>query len=628
MKIGLVGYPGSGKSTVFGALTGLDVETGFGAGKANLGAVKVPDARVDALSALYEPKKTTYAEITFSDLGAGSAKGSTAPRSSRCATSMRCARCCARFPTLRASRAIRSRSSPASRPRRCSPTSSSSSSAWRSSPRIAATRASSRCSSACRRRSRASAGALARPREEEAKSLSGYALLTAKPLLLVLNVAEGDVAAPAPEELARAAAERGLGLVVLSAQVEMDIAQLDAAEQGEFLASLGLSEPAVHRFVRAAFELIDLISMLTVGPDECRAWPVPRGTLAPRAAGKIHSDIERGFIRAEVIRCEDLLKYGSEAKCKDAGALRDRGQGLRGPGRRRGALQVQRVAATLPWSPMLSAGRQATWSKASRVLLVAAGVLLAVWWAVTGRAQMAAGFTASLIAVCAGVVLLLRGPVVESSVERHRRDRGGRGARIRGSAGDPRAAGEDRGAIRIRRRPRRRRRSGIEAPFGRISQRAREAEARLAKLNELASEASRSDARACPQRGRIAGRAVAPTSGARDLSADQSEVLASSLRASGTHEITLTTDMNDSEAIQFARSLKQAIEAGGWTVHGVNQNVSSRPVVGLRCAHRFPSRPRATLLSALGRAGLHPQGMSRQRVEKLEVLVGSRPGEL
>src|SRR5258706_16056511 len=75
MKIGLVGYPGSGKSTVFGALTGLDVATGYGAGKANLGAVKVPDARVDALAALYEPKKTTYAEITFSDLGAGKGEG-------------------------------------------------------------------------------------------------------------------------------------------------------------------------------------------------------------------------------------------------------------------------------------------------------------------------------------------------------------------------------------------------------------------------------------------------------------------------------------------------------------------------------------------------------------------------
>jgi len=113
---------------------------------------------------------------------------------------------------------------------------------------------------------------------------------------------------------------------VLSAQVEMDIAQLPAEEQAEFLKSLGLAEPAVNRFIHAAFALIDLISMLTAGPDECRAWPIPRGTAAPRAAGKIHSDIERGFIRAEVCRWDDLVALGSEAKCRDAGKLRIEGK--------------------------------------------------------------------------------------------------------------------------------------------------------------------------------------------------------------------------------------------------------------------------------------------------------------
>ena len=131
---------------------------------------------------------------------------------------------------------------------------------------------------------------------------------------------------PIPQAVARAAAERGLGVVQLSAPVEMEIAQLPPGEQQEFAESLGLEEPARNRFIRAAFELIDLVSMLTVGPDECRAWPIPRGTPAPRAAGKIHSDIERGFIRAEVIRHEDLLSHGSEAKCKEAGALRVEGK--------------------------------------------------------------------------------------------------------------------------------------------------------------------------------------------------------------------------------------------------------------------------------------------------------------
>jgi hypothetical protein len=327
MKIGLVGYPGTGKSTVFGALTGLDVATGFGAGKANLGAVKVPDARVDALAALYQPKKTTYAEITFSDLGAG--KGEGLDRAALNAMRNVDALCqvLRAFPdaagepgdpeaelrgleteTLLADlELVEQRIAKLTKDR--------------SNPRELALLERVKDALESERAVRS-----LELTEEEAKSLAGYALLTAKPLLLVLNVAEGDVAAPAPDALARAAAERGLGLVVLSARVEMDIAQLDASEQGEFLASIGLAEPAVHRFIRAAFALIDLISMLTAGPDECRAWPVARGTLAPRAAGKIHSDIERGFIRAEVIRCEDLLSHGSEAKCKEAGALRIEGK--------------------------------------------------------------------------------------------------------------------------------------------------------------------------------------------------------------------------------------------------------------------------------------------------------------
>ncbi|MEE2679459.1 MAG: DUF933 domain-containing protein, partial [Myxococcota bacterium] len=135
-----------------------------------------------------------------------------------------------------------------------------------------------------------------------------------------------DVAEPAAAALAAAAEKRDLGLVVLSAAVEMDVAQLPDDEQAEFAASLGLPEPARNRFIRAAFELIDLVSMLTVGPDECRAWPVARGTPAPRAAGKIHSDIERGFIRAEVVRWEDLVELGSEARCRDAGKLRVEGK--------------------------------------------------------------------------------------------------------------------------------------------------------------------------------------------------------------------------------------------------------------------------------------------------------------
>jgi len=157
-------------------------------------------------------------------------------------------------------------------------------------------------------------------------AMSGYRFLSEKPLLLVLNVPEERVAEAAPADVAAYAAARGLGLVVLSAKVEQDIAQMSPDEQREFVASLGLTEPARVRFIHAAFALLDLIRFLTAGEDECRAWPIRRGLNAQRAAGKIHSDIERGFIRAEVMRVEDLLALKTEAKVREAGKLRLEGK--------------------------------------------------------------------------------------------------------------------------------------------------------------------------------------------------------------------------------------------------------------------------------------------------------------
>ncbi len=329
MKVGLVGFPGSGKSSVFGALTGLAVETGFaGRGdKANLGVVKVPDPRVDALAEIFQPRKKVYAEIAFRDLGGGREGGldrtvlnsmrevdalaqvlrgfenaaGDAPDPLRELRDLETETILADLEIVeqRIARLAKDRSKP------------------RELELLEKMRAQLEGETPLRR--------IALSGEEE-RTLSGYALLTRKPLLLLLNVAEEDVAKPAAPELAAAAKERGLGLVVLSAPVEMDIAQMPEAEQREFLASLGVGEPARHRFICAAFELIGLIGMLTVGPDECRAWPIPRGIPAPRAAGKIHSDIERGFIRAEVIDWRDLVELGSEARCRDAGKLRVEGK--------------------------------------------------------------------------------------------------------------------------------------------------------------------------------------------------------------------------------------------------------------------------------------------------------------
>jgi len=329
MKIGLVGFPGSGKSTVFGALTGIDVETGYGArrDKANIGTVKVPESRVVALEEIYKPKKTVYAEITFTDLAAGEGAG----LDRKVLNSMRSLDALCQvvraFPgvadelpdpvreivDLETETILADLEVVESRAARLQKD--------RSNPReleLLRRVQTALLEERTLRRMELSA--------EELKVLQGYSLLSLKPLLLVLNVAEEDAGAPLGSEVATVAEARGLGAVVLSAQIEMDIAQMAEEEQAEFISSLGLGEPAKNRFIRGAYTLIGLIAMLTASSDECRAWAVPRGTPASRAAGKVHSDMERGFIRAEVVSFEDLIELGSEARCREVGKLRLEGK--------------------------------------------------------------------------------------------------------------------------------------------------------------------------------------------------------------------------------------------------------------------------------------------------------------
>jgi ribosome-binding ATPase YchF (GTP1/OBG family) len=161
---------------------------------------------------------------------------------------------------------------------------------------------------------------------EERTQLAGFAFLSLRPLLVVQNVAESEVAAPLPPEVASRAEAEGAEALVLSARVEAEVAELEPEDRAAFLADLGLAASARDRFIQASYGLLDLISFLTAGEDECRAWPIRRGTTALKAAGKIHSDIERGFIRAEVVRFEDFVRYGSEAKCREAGKLRLEGK--------------------------------------------------------------------------------------------------------------------------------------------------------------------------------------------------------------------------------------------------------------------------------------------------------------
>jgi ribosome-binding ATPase len=153
-------------------------------------------------------------------------------------------------------------------------------------------------------------------------------LLTGKPVLYVANVAEADAAtgnAQSARVLERAKAE-GAAAVVISAAIEAEVAQLGGDDQREFLGSLGLDEPGLNKVIRAGYSLLDLITFFTVGPKEARAWTVRRNARAPEAAGVIHTDFERGFIRAETIAYEDFVANGGEQGAKDAGKLRVEGK--------------------------------------------------------------------------------------------------------------------------------------------------------------------------------------------------------------------------------------------------------------------------------------------------------------
>jgi len=163
---------------------------------------------------------------------------------------------------------------------------------------------------------------------EEWALARGLGLLTAKPVLYVCNVAEADAATGNAHT--RAVAERanaeGAACVVISAAIEAELAQLPDAEQAEYLAAMGLEEPGLNKMIRAGYELLDLVTFFTAGPKEARAWTVRRGTRAPQAAGSIHTDFERGFIRAQTIAYDDFVALGGETGAREAGKARDEGK--------------------------------------------------------------------------------------------------------------------------------------------------------------------------------------------------------------------------------------------------------------------------------------------------------------
>jgi GTP-binding protein YchF len=330
MKVGLVGFAGSGKTTVFNTMTGLGVPIGFGA-EVRLGTVKVPDDRIDALSRIFSPKKTTYAEIVFCDVpGEHGADHRGLSRKALQQIRDQDVLCL----VLRAfpNPALDTAADPVGDLE-----------AFHTECVLADLEIVER---RLDRAKKDKPDALELAAFETMKAtleqerpirslppdalkrdlLRGYGLLTARPLLVALNRAETEAAEPMPAPMAaRLTALHAAGLV-LSASVEAEIAQMAPADRPAFLEDLGLRESALARFIRTAYGLLDLVSFFTVGADEVRAWPIRRGTKAREAAGRIHSDLERGFIRAEVTPYAVFMAYGSEVGVREAGRLQIEGK--------------------------------------------------------------------------------------------------------------------------------------------------------------------------------------------------------------------------------------------------------------------------------------------------------------
>ena len=331
MRVGLVGYAQTGKSTLFNALTGLSAQTGIGGrqSKANLGAIKVPDERVDRLSSIYRPRKTTYAEVVFVDVPGPQRKGTGLDS----ATLQALLQVEALILVLRGFESADGRSADATTELGDFETELVLADLEIAERRLARLRkergpelevgALEACVEQLDQGEPLRALSLS---EQQWRTLSSYSFLSRRPTVAVLNRPEAEVGQLLPADLAEAAERRGVGVLDVCAALEAEVAALDPSEQEEFLASLGVSEPASARLIRAAYELLEYESFFTVGEDEVRAWTIHRGDPAPRAAGRIHSDLERGFIRVEVMPYAEFIQAGSEAAMKQSGKLRVEGK--------------------------------------------------------------------------------------------------------------------------------------------------------------------------------------------------------------------------------------------------------------------------------------------------------------
>jgi GTP-binding protein YchF len=354
MQIAIVGLTGSGKTTVFNTLTRGHAETGgYGGVTMNVGVVKVPDDRLDRLAAIFKPKKIVHADVTYVDLPAPppSSEGHVGTEE---LPAEHLARLRDSDALLHVVRAFDDPSHPhpegsvdpardlerldlefiladlSMTDRRLERLSTSGRHGTQ-----AEREANEREEVILRRLKEAlEAGSPIRDVELESddeKQIRGFRFLSQKPVLVLLNVGEGDLgsASELVSSIAGSYRHRHALVDALSARIEMELGELEPDEAAVFMEELGIVESGLDRVIGLSYRLLGLVSFLTAGPDEVRAWPIVDGSSAVEAAGVIHTDLARGFIRAETVAYEDLLELGSMAEARKAGRLRSEGKTYR-----------------------------------------------------------------------------------------------------------------------------------------------------------------------------------------------------------------------------------------------------------------------------------------------------------